>query len=387
LLYLRKVVGALSKKITVILGGHGPTYTPHRIHRSIKPDWMIRGEGEKAFLELVLQRFDPKAISKSYVTRNINGSYIVDSTPMPLDDVPFARPYSLAFYNYEASPLLQKGCAGKCVFCSGAYKKTIEYKSPKKALELLEYLVYEKKAAVIMPAGPDFTASAKEANEIVRAMVAASLPLREFRPEVCLHTLHFCVSRDPNAWRKLGSVTCLRFESSIDSFLHQRLERLGKNVPKEFLTDIFHHIIKIIEICDCTIMLSRIALDPFITIDEFIAENSLYMRLLEKFPNRVTIGGNLMNKFRPVWGTPSMAAGKRNNPWAQPDVLLDPIMAELKQTFLERPEFKKWCRMAEELTDYNERNLVFREILRVTGEYAESLMKQGRSTAIADQMH
>jgi len=84
-----------------------------------------------------------------------------------------------------------------------------------------------------------------------------------------------------------------------------------------------------------------------------------------------------MNDFKPVWGTPSMAKGEYDNPWAQKDVLIDPIMAEFKKRFLDNHRFKEWCKLAEALPKYNERNLVFREILRVTDEYATKIHLKG----------
>jgi len=371
--YIEKVGQNLSRKVTLILGGCGATYTPTRMARIVRPDLIIRGDGEKALLELLLCDFNPQALPKGFTVRKVDGSVVVDSPPILLDDVLFDRPYSLDFYNYEASPRLQRGCPGKCVFCVGAYQNTIEYRSPKRALELLKYLVCENKAAVISPIGPDFTASPRKANEIVREMLAASFSVKEFRPGVRLDTLYTCIEREPELWRDLAARTRLHFESSIESFSYPRLKRLGKNVSKKFLQDIFHHMEGIIDVCDCTIVLGRIALDSLITIDEFILDSNSFINLLEAFPDRVTIGGELMNRFKPLWGTPSMAAGERDNPWFEENFFDDLAITELKRTLLDNPKFRKWCRLAEQIADFKDRNLVFREILRVAGEYAARL--------------
>lgn len=370
--YLGHIVDKLRGRVTTILGGTGPTHTPERMARTIKPDWIVRGDGEHALLELVRSNFDPQALDVG----RFDGAWVVDAISIDLDEIPFARPYSLEFYGYEASPRVQKGCVGKCVFCLGAYQNRLSYLSRDRAIELFRYLVNDEKAEIISPSGPDFTAVPRKANDLIRAMLQAALPIRAFRPGIRLDMLSASVSLDREIWRELGASTRVSFESSIESFSYPRLKRLGKNVTEEFMAGVFQRIEEIIETCHCTIVLGRIALDPTITIDEFILDSNSYIRLLEAFPEQVTVGGMLMNQFVPLWGTPSMAGGERNNPWATPDHLLDPAMAELKRSLLDHPKFKRWCRLAEQVTDLRERNTVFREILRVAAERAEELKRR-----------
>lgn len=368
--YLRKVAQNLSGRVKLILGGCGATYTPTRMAKIFKPDFIIRGDGEKALLEILLYDFNSQALHREFAVRRVEKSLVIDSPPISIDDVLFDRPYSLDFYKYEASPRLQRGCPGMCIFCVGAYQNRIEYRSPKKALEILNYLVYEKKATVISPVGPDFTALPRKANEIVKEMLKIASSVKEFRLGVRLDSLFACINREPELWGELAKRTHLHFESSIESFSYPRLTRFGKNVSKEFLENIFHHIKRIIDVCDCTIVLGRIALDPFITIDEFILDSNFFARLLKKFPDQVTVGGELMNQFKPLWGTPSMVAGEKNNPWFEENFFVDLAIVELKQILLDDPEFKRWCWLAERIADYSERNIVLREILRVAVEYA-----------------
>ncbi len=370
--YVGDIVDELRGRMTTFLGGTGPTHTPKRMVQTIKPDWIVRGDGEHALLELVRANFDPQALDVG----RLDGTWVVDATPIDLDEIPFARPYSLEFYGYEASPRVQKGCVGKCVFCLGAYQNRFSYLSQDRAMELFRYLVNERKAEIISPSGPDFTAVPRKANDLIRAMLQAALPIRAFRPGVRLDTLSAAISLDREIWQELGASTRVSFESSIESFSYPRLKRLGKNVTEEFMAGVFQHIAEIIETCHCTIVLGRIALDPTISIDEFILDCNAYIRLLEVFAEQVTIGGMLMNQFVPLWGTPSMADGESGNPWATPDHLLDPAMAELKRSLLDHPKFRRWCYLAEQVTDFRERNTVFREILRVAAERAEALKRR-----------
>ena len=368
--YLRNTAEKLNGEIEIILGGAGATCSPERMVNIVKPDWIIKNDGEIALKELVLNDFDIHALSGKMGIKKMNGCTIIESPPIQLDKIPFLRPYSLKFYNYESSPRFQKGCIGKCVFCIGAYQSKIEYRSARNSSDLLEYLVNEKKAKIISPSGPDFTVSYKKANNIVKQIISSSLTINDFRPGVRLDTLYNCIKNEPKIWKELAKKTRIHFESSIESFSFSRLERLGKNVKSKFMKNIFSRIEEIISICDCTMVLGRIALDPFVSINEILIDNKYFIQLLEKFPDNVTIGGALMNEFVPLWGTPSMANGEKNNPWAQPNMYLNPLVKKLKKSLLDDKQFRTWCNLAEQVTDFNERNIIIREILRVITEKA-----------------
>jgi hypothetical protein len=367
--YLNYIVDQLRGNIITILGGPGPTYSPNRIAKAIKPDWIVKGDGEHALLDMVHSNFNPNVLNASRIDR----TWVVDAPSVDLDEIPYLRPYSFENYNYVASPRLQRGCIGKCVFCLGAYQTKFSYLSHMRAVELFNYLVNTKKVKCVSPNGPDFTSVPHRANEIIRATLQADIPIHSFSLGVRLDTLSNAIKMDKDLWHELGTSKIVSFESSIESFCYSRLKRLGKNVSSEFFTNVFQIIEEIIVTCPCTIVLGRIALDPTITIDEFIMDNKSYIHLLSAFPQRVTIGGMLMNQFVPLWGTPSTVDVGSNNPFTRAGQLLDPAMVKLKNELLDHPTFRKWCNLAEHVSDFCERNDVFSEILRVATERAEDI--------------
>ncbi|NTW76500.1 MAG: hypothetical protein HGB33_01745 [Syntrophaceae bacterium] len=365
--YLNKIFKCLPKNINTIIGGPGPTYCMERMINILNPDWLVKGAGEKAMLDLFHTGFSRDKLAGSLTM--LDRTAVISSDSMPLAAIPFKRPYSLDSYSFQASPRIQTGCVGKCIFCSGAYQKKFEYITEEKTYDQLDYLVNGKHAQVIAPNGPDLTAVPTKANDFINVLINGNFDFTEFRPGVRLDTLSRAVELEPEIWNKLSSRYSIKMESSIESFSIRRLNRLGKNIPSDFLEGIYSSLKKIFSNCDCTIVLGRIAIDPTITIDEFISDCTGFRRLLNEFSRRITVGGMLMNQFVPLHGTPATENEKPDNPWVNNEIT-DPAMIRLQQELLSNDKFKLWCKLAEDTTDFGERNFVFDEILRVAKERA-----------------
>ena len=372
--YLARVASLLRGKVTVILGGTGPTYATGWVQKAIKPDFMIVGAGERTLQELALCDFDLDGLPEHVSLSASNGCPVLSAPAMALSDIPFARPYSFDGYSHVASPRIQRGCAGACIFCSGAYMNDIEYVSPAAAQEVIHYLVSDRNAFHIYPVGPDFTAIPRQANIIIKAILDAATPIQRFHLSVRLDTLYAAVTEAPDAWKDLGRKTAVSFESSIESFSSPRLDRLGKNVTPTFISDVFSWLEKIIDITGCTMAISRIALDPLVTMDDFLLDNRSFIRLLELFPENVTIAGQAINRYIGLWGTPAVnQGGPGDNPWADSNVFLDSAVGFLDRTLLQNEQFRMWSKLAEQSADFRKRNALMGEILRTACEVGAKL--------------
>lgn len=367
--YLQNVFNAIRGEIAIIVGGSGPTHTSQRMADILEPDWIVQGMGEKCMLELCKSNFSPQNVNASRLEK----SWVVSAENISLDEIPHQRPYSLESYGFEASLRVQKGCSGNCVFCLGGSQKEYDYISRDKADQLIRYVVQEKDAQILSPCGPDFNSNPKKANDVIASILENAPKIKAFRPGVRLDTLYLSMQQDPSLWKELGEQTSIRLESSIETFSPDRMRRLGKNIHQQFLHDIFDHMEDILETCPSLIVLGRIALDPTIQLEEFILDCHQFISLLSLFPDRITIGGSIMNKFVPLWGTPSMDPSLKDNPWAEPDIFIDDRVQRLKSDLLDLPKFKRWCKLAENVNDFQERNEVICEILRVAGRYAKRL--------------
>lgn len=394
LTYVQQLFDCLPENICTIIGGPGPTYCTDRMIRLLKPNWLIKGAGEKAMVDLFQSGFSQKDVS--CIESKTGQTIVVTANSLPLDKIPFERPYSLKKYDFLAAPRIQTGCIGLCIFCSGAYQKEFDYITRDKAVQLFDHLVNQKNADVIAPNGPDFTAVPQRANKLIHALIEGNFRFREFRPGVRLDTFSRAIELDPKIWKKLATSYEISIESSIESFSLSRIKRIGKNIPLNFFDDIFINLTNILKTCECKIVLGRIAIDPTITINEFILDCNGFRKLLRKFQNHITVGGMLMNEFVLLFGTPATEHRGLDNLWLR-DVL-DPTMRRLRDKLLNNNQFKKWCSLAGQIQDFGERNMVFEEILRVAEEQSRELKslkgycskncyKSSRRTSKGDEIH
>lgn len=368
--YVQALFDCLPENVGTIIGGPGPTYCTDRMLNILKPDWLVKGAGEKRMVDLFRSGFSQK--HASCVESKVGPTVVAVGDLMPLDEIPFERPYDLEQYDFQAAPRVQTGCVGLCIFCSGAYQKTFDYVTMDKAERLFDHLVNQKEADVLTPTGPDFTAVPRKANDLLHVLVEGGFRFRAFRPGVRLDTMSRAIDLDSVVWKKLAAMCEISLESSIESFSLSRIKRIGKNLPLNFFGNIFDNLAKIVAACDCKIVLGRIAIDPTLTIDEFILDCDGFRNLLQQFRNRVTVGGMLMNEFVPLFGTPSTERESRDNPWVERR-LLDPRMQRLQGELLDNDQFRKWCSLAEQVQEFGERNLVFDEILMVARERANEI--------------
>lgn len=116
----------------LVMGGVHPTIMPEDVLKSPDIDFVIRGEGEKPFYELI-SGGDIRAIKGlSYkkeggFIHNPDGALVedLDTLPFPAYNMLPVRNYIPALGSYKRLPAISiittRGCPGKCTFCLGSY--------------------------------------------------------------------------------------------------------------------------------------------------------------------------------------------------------------------------------------------------------------------------
>jgi len=153
---LRKVV----PDVPLLVGGPHATEYPSHIFKKTHAQVVVKGEGEKAFSELL------KAFKNKEDIRKVKGLILRDDslngTPTPLggfmdeiDDIPMPNYEGFSdfsFDNYNGFPSLplptatiisSRGCVFDCTFCSSVsfWGKTWRYRSPENVLSEIKVLV------------------------------------------------------------------------------------------------------------------------------------------------------------------------------------------------------------------------------------------------------
>jgi radical SAM superfamily enzyme YgiQ (UPF0313 family) len=144
-------------KIKIILGGIHPTLFPEEVLKHKSVDIVVVGEGEITFAEL-LKKEDPKNIHGVYykkankIIKNLPREKIhdLDSLPMPaFDKVPMDYYLKVQGYLIRGVPtrgfyiFTSRGCPYRCEFCvnKNIFGRSIRYRSPKKVVDEIEYLM------------------------------------------------------------------------------------------------------------------------------------------------------------------------------------------------------------------------------------------------------
>src|SRR3990170_3343404 len=142
-----KIAKTLNPEIKVIVGGTHPTLDPIGTINFEHYDYVIRGEGEYTFLD-ILNRVDPIKIKgltfkdeKGEIINNDDREFIDD-----LDALPF--PTRDQFYGVNGkidigAIITSRGCPFKCKYCASPeiWKRKTRYRSVANVLEELEYMV------------------------------------------------------------------------------------------------------------------------------------------------------------------------------------------------------------------------------------------------------
>jgi radical SAM superfamily enzyme YgiQ (UPF0313 family) len=129
-LNVAKICKKISTKIKVVVGGPGPSCSPEEIIKEKEIDFVVRGEGEYTFLELVkiLQAKDMKKLNKCLGLTFKNNGKIINTPARPLienlDELPF--PVREFYINekeirkptVEGIMFATRGCPFQCIFCA-----------------------------------------------------------------------------------------------------------------------------------------------------------------------------------------------------------------------------------------------------------------------------
>lgn len=154
---IARIIKSYLKECFIVVGGHYPTSLPYECLKDKNIDFIICGEGEKSFFNLV------DNLSKNKDTTSLNGVWIrnkdriinngisdlediLDSLPKPdreglvLKDYSKFVPHTPILYGLEyADMITSRGCPFDCVFCHNLMGKKFRSHSPERVLsEILD---------------------------------------------------------------------------------------------------------------------------------------------------------------------------------------------------------------------------------------------------------
>lgn len=222
---------AIAKKakqlgIATAVGNYHPTGLPHYFASHPDIDFVVRGEGEETFLELIRKGHAVGVLGVSYMNKekekvihNADRPFIED-----LDAIPFPARY-LRRHKYSTrvdrrirrdTLTFSRGCSGQCTFCCESYmnKSKQRYRSPENILkELVEvYELHGRRPLSINITDPDALGNA----EIIEILCDKLIPLK-FDLEMICHVRADNVVASPDVVGKMVKAGFFTFEMGIES--------------------------------------------------------------------------------------------------------------------------------------------------------------------------
>lgn len=188
-LELAKVVKKKYPASKVIIGGIHPTVLPEEVLAKKEVDYIIMGEGEYSFLDLLSNK-DPATIKG--VGFKENGKMIInpsreiipdlDAFPLLAYDLLPMDKYYPASGSYKRKPsfgmVVSRGCPGQCTFCKGNFLgDRIRFRSAKKIIEEIKFLQKKYGIKDIIFYDDTFTTNRKNVKEFCSLILENNLDL------------------------------------------------------------------------------------------------------------------------------------------------------------------------------------------------------------------
>jgi radical SAM superfamily enzyme YgiQ (UPF0313 family) len=220
--------------IPVIMGGTHPTFMPDEVLEYA--DFVIRGEGEHALVELLeyLEKGTPALMGiRGLSYREGDGRKVHNPSREFIEDLDsFPEPDFSLVHNWSPSipyPVsTSRGCPYDCTFCSviRMFGRRYRFKSVEATLKELRYVASVSKATKFI-VDDNFAANKKRTKEILRGMISEGIKTRwsaQVRTDV---------AKDPELLRLMADAGCHTLCIGFESINPKTLEEYNKKQDKE----------------------------------------------------------------------------------------------------------------------------------------------------------
>lgn len=249
---IAKRIAVIAKKvnpsISVVVGGPHATCLPEEMMNLQEIDYVVIGEGEITFLELVrciFQSASPDMIEGLAYRRNLNGEIVInkrrdiiqnlDKLPFPAWDLVPVKKYSygagFSFINTNKPVLAimaSRGCPGQCTFCDShtLFGRKLRIRSAEIIFAEMKYL-YEKFGIEQFDFSDDtLTVHKERLYKLCQLIIESKLPFK-----------WACNSRvnraDKTLFHKMKEAGCIRVDFGVESGDPIVLKRIKKGITVE----------------------------------------------------------------------------------------------------------------------------------------------------------
>ncbi len=219
-IHLGKLTKNILNKVTIIVGGVHASIEPESFLKEPYIDYVLRGEGEEAFLEFC-DVFD-KDKSKLKKLKNINLNPLRPFVDMSKLKIPNYKLLELEKYDH-VYVLLSRGCTGNCTFCCSTrtWGMCVRSYTTPQIIEFFEELIEECKIKTFSIVDDNFISNRSQALEICKYLKGKGVHF-------------FCLARadsvNDEILKALKDAGCHTLNLGIESGSQRILNFLGKRI-------------------------------------------------------------------------------------------------------------------------------------------------------------
>lgn len=228
--HLANLLKEQNPNIIVVIGGvHATTLAKRTLEEFPCFDFLIKGEGEVAFLNLINQiKTGAKIYTQGVCYIKNNQFYDGGTSPYLVDQNSLKPAWDL--FNSAQEYMIQssRGCPFSCNFCMNPGGRIVRARSVETTLDEIEWLIKNKNPKSIYFGDEIFTVNKKRAVEICKGMVARGIHK---------HISWWCQTHvntiDEEIVKNMKAANCATVGLGVETGNEETLKKMGKGISKE----------------------------------------------------------------------------------------------------------------------------------------------------------
>jgi anaerobic magnesium-protoporphyrin IX monomethyl ester cyclase len=226
---IARIAKQIDPRRPVVFGGIGATFLWELLlHHFPEIDYVVVGEGEHAFAELVrhLEKEDePGAATVPGIAHRSNGVAVCNPPPQPIDDLD-ALPDPSRYFTFSHL-ISSRGCPSNCRFCGSPkfWKRRVRFHSPAYFIDQIERL-HGKGVDFFFVSDDTFTLKPKRVIDICRRMLDRGL-------KVCWAAISRIDRIDEEMLFWMRKAGCIQISYGVEHGSPKIRRKLGKHFTDE----------------------------------------------------------------------------------------------------------------------------------------------------------
>ncbi|MBF0318144.1 MAG: radical SAM protein, partial [Nitrospirae bacterium] len=239
---LSRLTKDYNERCVVVWGGVHPSFLPDDCLKNTEVDFVVRGEGEYAMLELcqLLRQgmpVTPSALSEIHGLSFKDNGRVIHNPARPaiasLDDIPFPDRQNVLYretidFKSLGSMIVSRGCPFRCTFCSSRnfWDKKVRLRSPENVIREITFLQNTYGTRHIMFWDDSFTINRKVIEKYCRSIIDSRL-------KISWKTATRADLIDEELLDLMKKAGCVKLEIGVES----GSERIKKMINKDVSND------------------------------------------------------------------------------------------------------------------------------------------------------